>query len=258
MAIDVSDVRTAGSPSRTGGSAETRADALALGTAVDCWLDRVLHRRLSRPVSALAVAWGVTPNLVTLTSLVVGALAAASLWQATAAGAVAGLVLYLGAVVIDHADGEVARLTGTQSTLGHWLDIGVDTAVHAMVVLAMGSVAAGTGPPGARLLGPVAAAGVVASAAAAHLRPPRGPAWLAADRVLDALGNRHGFYAMLLAFAVLVAGAPQWLPWLMLIVMCGAHGYWLGAVLLLIRRDRGRVMGVVPILPFLAATLAII
>ena len=38
----------------------------------DVWLDRVLHRRLSAPVSRAAVRLGVSPNVVTGASLVVG------------------------------------------------------------------------------------------------------------------------------------------------------------------------------------------
>jgi len=41
-----------------------------------CWLDRVRHRRLSGPLSAMATRSGVSPNVVTLAGLAVGLAAA--------------------------------------------------------------------------------------------------------------------------------------------------------------------------------------
>jgi hypothetical protein len=85
----------------------------------DVWLDRMLHRRLSRPLCAGAVRIGIAPNAVTVASLLVGLGAAWGVALGSVAGAWLGLALYLAAVVLDHADGEVARATGTASRLGH-------------------------------------------------------------------------------------------------------------------------------------------
>jgi len=45
--------------------------------------------------------------------------------------------------------------------------------------------------------------------------------------LLDALGNRDGFYAMLLIFIAALTFAPALLPILMIIVAAGSHAYWL-------------------------------
>jgi small-conductance mechanosensitive channel/phosphatidylglycerophosphate synthase len=199
----------------------------------DSWLDRMVHRRLSRPLSAVAVKAGVAPNLVTLASLAVGLGGAWCVARATAGGAALGVALYLVAVVLDHTDGEVARRTGTQSRLGHWLDIAADTAVHAALVLAMGAAAGRLGAGRAVGLGVLAAVGVVASAAVAQAWPldraPGRPAPRLA-RLLEDLGNRHGFYALLLAFSFCVASAPGLLPGLLVVVAIGSHAYWMGRV----------------------------
>jgi hypothetical protein len=131
-----------------------------LGSPVDTRLDTVVHRRLSRPITRLAVAARLSPNVVTVASLLVGLLAAAAFWQATPAWALLGLLLYAAAVVLDHADGEVARLTFAESRFGARLDVVVDTLVHVAIMLALGVAAGGLGVlGGARHAHPDVAAG---------------------------------------------------------------------------------------------------
>jgi hypothetical protein len=215
-----------------------RGEALlyrSLGSPQDTWLDRRVHRRLSRPLSAAAVAAGITPNQLSLAALLVGLAAIWCLWRPTLAWAALGLAGYLASVVLDHADGEVARLTLAESKLGEWVDLAVDTVVNAGLVLAIGDTAALAGGPA--WLGPLAAAGVVASAVAVKLRPPApgAPAGGAARRVLDGLGNRDGVYLILLVFVALVAWAPAWLPALLVVVASGCHAFWVGRLALALR-----------------------
>lgn len=222
-----------------GAEGAARGEALlyrSLGSPQDTWLDRRVHRRLSRPLSAAAVAAGITPNQLSLAALLVGLAAIWCLWRPTLAWAALGLAGYLASVVLDHADGEVARLTLAESKLGEWVDLAVDTVVNAGLVLAIGDTAAALASSPA-WLGPLAAAGVVASAVAVKLRPPApgAPAGGAARRVLDGLGNRDGVYLILLAFVALVAWAPAWLPALLVVVASGCHAFWVGRLALALR-----------------------
>ena len=197
----------------------------ALGSAIDTRLDTAFHRRLSRPVTRVAIALGLTPNQVSLLSLVVGLLAVWSFWSATPLSAVSGLVLYAAAAVLDHSDGEVARLTLRESRLGEWLDVTNDTVVHGLLVLAMGmTTQQATGRAGIGL-GALAAVGVVVSAMIAKTSPRS--AGRGVGGALDALGSRDGFYAMLIVFILALAFAPSTLPILMIIVTAGSHAYWL-------------------------------
>jgi phosphatidylglycerophosphate synthase len=196
-----------------------------VGTAIDTWLDRNVHRRLARPIIRLAVAAGIGPNQVSVASVAVGFAGAWCLWAATPGRALLGLILYAISVVLDHADGPVARLTLTESRLGEWFDVLNDTLVHATLVLAMGATTGGVGPA----LGAVAAAGVAGSSAIAKTAGP--PATTGVGRFLDALGNRDGFYAMLLAFLALLTFRPTLLAALMLLVAIGTHAYWLTRLL---------------------------
>lgn len=209
---------------RSARDAEDRLFA-ALGSPIDTRLDRALHRRLSRPVTRTAIAFGITPNQLSVLSLLVGLLAAWCFWWGTATAALAGLLVYVVAVVLDHADGEVARLTLTESRVGEWLDILVDTIVHAALVAAMGLTAQRVVGAGA-LLGIVATLGVIASAAVAKRWPTTGAA-TPVSTALENLGSRDGFYAMLLLFITARALRPTALPLLMIVVALGAHAYWL-------------------------------
>lgn len=206
----------------------------ALGSAIDTRLDRALHRRLSRPVTRAAIALGITPNQLSVASLLVGLLAAWCFWLGSPVAALIGLLVYVAAVVLDHADGEVARLTLAESRLGEWLDTLVDTAVHVALVIAMGLTAQRITGGGA-MLGVVGAIGVLASATVARLWPATGAAGRTAT-ALENLGTRDGFYAMLLLFITAHAAAPAALPWLMIVVALGSHAYWLARATYTVRR----------------------
>jgi phosphatidylglycerophosphate synthase len=208
-----------------------------LGSAIDTWLDVTLHRRLSRWVTIAVLPLGVSPNTVTIASGVVGLAAAAAFSRGDIAALVAGLLLYLTAVVLDHSDGEVARLTLRESALGEWLDIVLDTMVHTALVLALGHAADSVTGSG-HAAGIAAALGVVASALVGKRWPPA-PLAAAERGLLDALTARDGFYLMLLLFIVLRLGAPTLLPTLMMVVAVGTHAYWVARLLSRARRRLG-------------------
>jgi phosphatidylglycerophosphate synthase len=193
-----------------------------LGSVVDTRLDRALHRRLSRPVSRAAVACGVSANAVSVASLGVGLGAVVCFWPATTLSALAGLAFYVASVVLDHADGEVARLTLAESTVGEWLDVLNDTVVHALLVVAVGVTVGRTWPP-ATALGAVSALGVIASALVAKLAPPAAEAL---GGLLANLASRDGFYALLILFTILLVALPVALPFFMVVIALGPHAYW--------------------------------
>jgi phosphatidylglycerophosphate synthase len=199
--------------------------AASAGSPIDTRLDTIFHRRLARPLTRLALALGLTANQVSLASLLVGLIAVWSFWHASPWSALAGLVLYAAAVVLDHSDGEVARLTHSESRLGEWLDVTSDTVIHALLVLAMGVTAQATAGRAGIGLGALAASGVVVSAMIAKTSPRTAAGGVGG--LLEALGNRDGFYAMLLIFILCLTFAPSMLPILMIIVAAGSHAYWL-------------------------------
>jgi phosphatidylglycerophosphate synthase len=94
------------------------------------FVDRFFNRKVSRWFTRIFLAAGLSPNAITILAAAVGLAAAAGFGVGTySAGIVAALLFQL-AAVIDCCDGEVARLTFTESPFGAWLDIAMDNVVH--------------------------------------------------------------------------------------------------------------------------------
>lgn len=96
-------------------------------------LDGRIAFRLARPLAATPV----TPNQVTTVGLLVG-LAAAGCYAQGGAAVHLGGALYATAMLIDHVDGELARLTGQGTPFGQTYDRLVDLVVKIAVFLGIG------------------------------------------------------------------------------------------------------------------------
>src|SRR5262249_43409516 len=81
----------------------------------------------------------VHPNAVTTAALLTGVGAAALYAVGTRATADAGAALWVAASVLDHADGELARLTGKVSSFGHRYDRAADLIVKLSLFAGMGA-----------------------------------------------------------------------------------------------------------------------
>ena len=83
------------------------------------WLVDPLAARLVR----LVAPWrAVTPNRLTVGAFLIGLAAAACFWQQSWGWLVAGAALFHLSFVLDCMDGKIARLNGTGSVFGAWLD----------------------------------------------------------------------------------------------------------------------------------------
>lgn len=96
------------------------------GKAEDGFVATFVHRPLSRRLAPVAVRLGLTPNQVTLGSVVVGLAAAATFALGGRGWLVVGAVLLQLSLVIDCVDGDVARYRRMFSPLGAWLDASTD------------------------------------------------------------------------------------------------------------------------------------
>jgi len=103
----------------------------ASGKPQDGWLSRHVHRRISRPFSYVFLELGWSANAATLITFLVGLVGAIMLAQTTHATMIAGGFLFWFASIADGIDGEVARVTLTESRFGEQLDTGVDQATYA-------------------------------------------------------------------------------------------------------------------------------
>jgi phosphatidylglycerophosphate synthase len=111
----------------------------------DGFFSTFVIRPLSRRVTAIGLAHGWSPNVVTVCSLLLGIVASAlaaidNRWTWAVAA-----VLLLAALVVDCVDGEIARFTRRFSALGAWLDAVGDRVKEYSLIAAVAWVAARRG-----------------------------------------------------------------------------------------------------------------
>ena len=97
------------------------------------WDQRLAHWAM-RPFAASALH----PNHVTAIGLLAG-LAACVLYGIGGRASYWGGALFMFSVLADHADGELARMSGRTSTFGHHLDLIVDGIVKVALFIGMGA-----------------------------------------------------------------------------------------------------------------------
>ncbi|MBI2083551.1 MAG: CDP-alcohol phosphatidyltransferase family protein [Deltaproteobacteria bacterium] len=83
---------------------------------------RHLNKRISLPISLLLSRRGVRPNTITYFNMLVGILSGVLASLGSTAGILWGAIFFQLASVLDGVDGEVAKLNGTASQFGQWLD----------------------------------------------------------------------------------------------------------------------------------------
>ena len=210
-----------------------------LSIPADSGMDRLLHRRCSRLITRSLVRTDLTPNHVSLASLAIGLGAIWCFWRATPASAFAGVLLYAFACIVDHADGELARLTFQESRFGASLDWTIDTLIHAGMVLGIGLTAGGSAMLVVGLLG---AAGVTLSALFARYLPHEIEIGPTVGGVLRNIANRDLFYLLLLGAATLRLLAPGLVSVAAVVVAVGSQAYWVGCLARIRRLGRQRAV----------------
>ena len=195
---------------------------------LDGFIDRYVNRRVSGPFSRLFMRLGFSPNTITLLSLVLGLMGAVCFAMGSYRSGILGALLFQLAVIVDCCDGEVARLTFTESRLGQELDLVSDNIVHVAVFagIAWGTYASARSPVLAGFLPLFLGAVAVGStgfslwcvnrlkslkANASSWRRLRQVYRTRFDFILDRVANRD-FSVVVLAFACF--GVLPWLLWL--------------------------------------------
>lgn len=203
----------------------------SLTSTADGFVDRLLNRPLGRPLSKLLVRTSISPNQVSIVSILIGIVSA---WFFARGDFVTGALFFQLCAIIDCVDGDLARALFKQSRLGKWLDLGGDQVVHFSVFAAIGIGVARLDPSVPALaLGASAALGVLLCFAVIirALRQPaarRGPLL---NKLLDATANRD-FSILLLALAIF--GRMDLFLWMAGI---GIHLFWIA--LLTLQSGRG-------------------
>jgi phosphatidylglycerophosphate synthase len=200
----------------------------SLTSSSDGLVDRWFNRPCGRPLSRLLVKTSVTPNQVSVASIVLGLVSAWLLAQGRWRDAVLGSILFQISAVVDCVDGDLARMVFKESPLGKWLDLVGDQLVHSGVFIgiAVGLLRAGTSAPAGWLgmsavLGALFSFGVVLRGMMGDARPSG-----RLQGLLDRATNRD-FSVLVLALAL--GGMLEWFLWMAAI---GSHLFWMTALFL--------------------------
>ncbi len=177
--------------------------------------DTCIHRFVRVGVRPLA-STGVTPNHLTTLRLVTGLAATAAFAVGAPDWSALGGAIFVVSLLLDRADGELARLAGKSSPWGHKYDLVTDAACNALVFVGIGI--------GLRdgVFGPWAVAmGAVAGAAIALM--------LALILRIEALeGERAGEFAGAAGFdpddAMLAVPLFVWLGWTEVLIALACIG----------------------------------
>ena len=193
-------------------------------------VDRFVNRAVSVRFTRWLIASHVTPNQLTCTSLVAGLAGAWLLGGEGVLKSLGGLVLFQLSVILDHVDGEIARLKFLSSRLGKWLDNFGDHVVGLAVVGVLTWRVARYGPIAQFIgLGVAAALGITLaflvvflwSVSAQRLKVRTTIPAQCLARALTFLANRDGFCLAL--WVTILLGQPTWFLWALAL---GANAYW--------------------------------
>ena len=204
----------------------------------DGYLDRLLHRHLSRPTTRLLLPTSLTPNHVTVLGVLIGIAGGLLLGAPSPVGVLAGVAALVASGVLDCCDGEIARIKLSESKLGHVLDITGDTLVHAAllagIAMQLGRLGAWPGTTTLWLLGigVLGSFGAITWSEQSEARRHRVPdAWenRVLEGVLSPLTTRD-WYVFPIAFALagrldVLVPAAAW----------GAQAFWMAVVVLVTR-----------------------
>jgi archaetidylinositol phosphate synthase len=121
--------------------------------------DTIIHR-VVRPTVRMVARTGLTPNQVTTMRLVTGLAASVIFAQGTYGWMVLGGIVFLVSMLLDRADGELARQTGQMSPIGHRYDLAADGIASVATFVGLGLGLAHTGGLGLFGLGGLAGFGI--------------------------------------------------------------------------------------------------
>lgn len=213
-----------------------RALWASLTSSADGLVDRVFNRPCGRLLSKLLIHTSVSPNTVSLTSILIGVVAAGGFALGDYQSAVIAAILFQISAVVDCVDGDLARVLYKESSLGKWLDLIGDQVVHVSVFAGIAAGLLHSGEvPAAHWLGFSAVAGALLSFAVVlrGMRLPAGDQSRSLQKLIDAATNRD------FSVLVLVLACFNRLEWFLWMAAVGSHLFWMTALVLQFRsRDK--------------------
>jgi phosphatidylglycerophosphate synthase len=102
------------------------------------FMSRYVERPISLAISRRLVNTSITPNQITIISLLIGLAGAGLMALSKGTAQFLGALLFLAHSIVDGCDGEIARVKFMESRLGGILDFWGDNVVHSAVFMAIG------------------------------------------------------------------------------------------------------------------------
>ena len=200
----------------------------SLTSSSDGFVDRRFNRPVGRFLSKALIFTSISPNAVSISSIIIGVIAALFFAEGSYRSALIGAILFQISAIVDCVDGDLARVLFKESPLGKWIDFWGDQIVHISVFagIACGVLRNG-GDKETVWLGISAIVGALI-ACVVVLRGMRQAAGSsgALQKLIDAATNRD-FSVLVLALAI-----AQKLHWFLWLAGVGSHFFWLTALAL--------------------------
>ncbi len=186
-------------------------------------IDRYIIRKISGFITGLIVKTPVTPNQVTIISLIIGIVAAAFFSHGAHTSTIIAGILYFVSTIFDQCDGEVARFKHMESDFGRAFDIIVDSIVNAAIVIGITiSIYKANGSGLTIAAGLLAMMGIVISLLLTTYFSSKDKKDTGTKEMLDRLNNKDFFYIIMLASVIF-----NQMIWFLLIMAVGTNIYWI-------------------------------
>ena len=186
-------------------------------------IDRYIIRKISGFISGFLSRTPVTPNQVTIISLILGIISGVFFSLGEYTYTITAGLLYFVSTVFDQCDGEVARLKQMETEFGRKLDIIVDAIVNAVIVIGI-TIAVYVKMDSALVIiaGFFAMTGITISLLLATYFSHDSKRNTGAKEMLDKLNNKDFFYIIMLLSVIF-----NQMIWFLLIMAVGTNIYWI-------------------------------
>ena len=194
------------------------------GTSLDSpIIDRYIIRKISGFITGFLVRTPVTPNQVTVISLILGLIAAVIFsFEGHTHTITASLIFFL-CIVFDQCDGEVARIKNMETEFGRSFDIIVDSIVSAAIVAGITfALYKASGSGFHIIIGLLAITGISISIFLATYLGKENKTDTGTQEMLDKLNNKDFFYIIMLASVIF-----NQMIWFLLIMAVGTNIFWI-------------------------------
>ncbi len=186
-------------------------------------IDRYIIRKISGFISGFLVKTPVTPNQVTIVSLIIGIVAAVFFSHGAHTYTIIAGILYFISTVFDQCDGEVARHKHMESDFGRIFDIIVDSIVNAAIVIGITIAIYKLNSSVLTIIaGLLAMTGIVISLLLTTYFSSESKKDTGAKEMLDKLNNKDFFYIIMLVSVIF-----NQMIWFLLIMAIGTNIYWI-------------------------------